>query len=237
MSKQPIIAMIPCRAGSQRVVRKNTRPLPGYPGGLLELKLRQIASSALIDGVVLSTDDPECVAIAESLRPASKPLTIVDRPHEFAIAGPLDDFVRHVAETMPAGVVAWMHVTSPFFGPLAMDTALAAYRDAVATGAADSLMGVSRLQTFLWRASGCISHDRSVVRWPQTQDLEPVYEVNSSIFVADRDLMRVRGDRIGANPLLYPVDRDAAFDIDWPDDFAYLERRLMAGEAITMNGE
>lgn len=229
MTSSPIFALIPCRQGSQRIVNKNTRPLPGYPGGLLELKLRQIFASKELDGVVLSTDDPLCMEIADKLRPEGKYLEIRDRPAELAIASTLDAFVEYSPTIMPEGAVAWMHVTSPFFDSEQMDASLAAYRKAVAAGEADSLMGVTRLHAFLWDENGCISHDRSVDKWPQTQDLRPLYEVNSTIFVIDRELMIRENDRIGQKPVMFEVDRRHAFDVDWPDDFHFVERTLQLG--------
>lgn len=223
---RPSYAFIPCRAGSQRVPHKNTWPLPGFPGGLLERKLRQISKSELLAGVVLSTDDPVCMSIARDLAPSlAKPIEILDRPRELAIADTLDAFVAYVPTIMPEGDVVWMHVTSPFFGAEQMDLAVAAYRAAAETGEA-SLMGVTRLQSFLWDEQGCVSHDRSIDKWPQTQDLRCFYEVNSSIFIIDRDVMRRERDRITDDPILHIVDRHCAFDVDWPDDFAFVERVL-----------
>jgi CMP-N-acetylneuraminic acid synthetase len=228
---RPMNVLLPCRAGSQRVPHKNTQPLPGYPGGLLELKLKQVADCRLVDTVVLSTDDPECIQVAEDNRePYGDRLRIVPRPEEFAKSGNLDPFVRHVAEIMPEGDVAWMHVTSPFFDAQEIDRAILAFRQAYDDGTCDSLMGVTRLQTFLWDKAGCVSHDRNKVKWPQTQDLEPLWEVNSSIFIITRDLMKLCADRIGERPLLHEVDRNHAFDIDWPEDFDFLVRRLIAQE-------
>ncbi len=224
---RPMNVLLPCRAGSQRVPRKNTRALPGYPGGLLELKLRQLAAAGTVSNVVLSTDDPECIRIAEDHRDLlGARLHVVPRPGEFAVSGDLDAFVRYVAAIMPPGDVAWMHVTSPFFDAPEIDRAVLAYRRAIERGDCDSLMGVTRLQTFLWGSSGCISHDRAKVKWPQTQDLEPVWEVNSTIFIIERALMARYEDRIGDVPLLHEVDRHHAFDIDWPDDFEHLVRSL-----------
>ncbi len=235
MNQSPMNVLLPCRAGSQRVPRKNVRPLPGYPGGLLELKLKQIAQCSLVDTVVLSTDDPECMTVAEENRALyGDRLRIVDRPEEYARSGDLDPFVRHVAEIMPAGDVAWMHVTSPFFDASEIDRAIKAYRLGLASGECDSLMGVTRLQTFLWSKDGCVSHDRSVAKWPQTQDLAPLWEVNSSIFIIDRDQMSMRADRIGDRPLLHEVDRTQAFDIDWPEDFDFLIRSLAAGTGTSV---
>lgn len=224
--------MIPCRKGSQRVLNKNTRPLPRYPGGLLELKLRQIFASKELAGVVLSTDDPLCIEIAQGLQRPGRSLTIVERPEHLAVADTLDAFVDYVPTIMPPGAVAWMHVTSPFFDENCMDRAVQHYRQGVADGEGDSLMGVSRIQSFLWDETGCVSHDRALAKWPQTQDLRPLYEVNSTIFVMDRDLMVGHRDRIGDRPILHHVDRKNAFDIDWPDDFTLLQHFLAAEDAV-----
>jgi CMP-N-acetylneuraminic acid synthetase len=155
-------------------------------------------------------------------------ITIVERPAQFAQAGPLDSFIEYVATIMPRGVVAWMHVTSPFFDAAEIDRAVDAYRSAAEAGTADSLMGVSRIQTFLWDETGCVSHDRARVKWPQTQDLRSLYEVNSTIFLIEKDLMRRLGDRISERVLLHEVERRAAFDVDWPADFEFVAKALSA---------
>jgi CMP-N-acetylneuraminic acid synthetase len=228
----PVHAFIPCRKGSQRVINKNTRPLPGFPGGLLELKLRQIAASKELASVILSTDDPCCVEVARGCEASlGKPIAIVDRPPEYAIADSLDAFVLHVADIMPPGDVAWLHVTSPFFDAAEIDRAIVAYRQAVERGEADSLMGVTKVQTFIWADGRCISHDRSIAKWPQTQDLKPFYAVNSTIFLIDRDTMAATGDRITDRVHLHEVDPHPAFDVDWPSDFEFVENVLQTRAA------
>lgn len=221
----PVHVFLPCRAGSQRVPGKNTRPFGDLPGGLTELKLRQLARSREIASVTVSTDDARVIEIAEGLRPLfDRPLNVIPRPEELAISDSLDRFVSYVPTIIPEGGLLWTHVTSPFFGPEELDRAVTLYREHVLEGAFDSLMGVSRIQNFLWDENGCISHDRAAVKWPQTQDLKPIYEVNSSVFLIDRDEMARRQDRTGDTPYLMDVQKLAAYDVDWPDDFEIAER-------------
>jgi CMP-N-acetylneuraminic acid synthetase len=205
---QPVYVMLPCRAGSQRIPEKNTRPFDNLAGGLLELKLRQLAGSKNIEGVVVSTDDAKVIEIAEDLRSLfGTALNVIPRPHELAISDSLDTFVSYVPTIMPKGVVFWTHVTSPFFGSQEIDLAVDMYRREVELGENDSLMGVTRIQTFLWNDQGCISHDRAQVKWPQTQDLKAIYEVNSSVFMIKRDEMARRLDRIGEKPFLMKMEK------------------------------
>lgn len=226
----PIIAFVPCRAGSQRVPQKNTRRFSDFEDGLIGLKLDQLARCKEYARIVVSTDDPEVMAAASRRQSNARvPIEIFDRPPELAIADSLDAFVAHIPDIIPNGVVAWTHVTSPFFGERLMDEAARGYRRAVTQGEHDSLMAVESIQTFVWSDQGCVSHDRTSVKWPQTQDLPKLYEVNSALFMCDASLMRERCDRIGDRPYLFETDFLAGFDIDWPEDFELAEKLLDAG--------
>ncbi|MER5173985.1 acylneuraminate cytidylyltransferase family protein [Thioclava kandeliae] len=225
MTASPVHVFLPCRGGSQRVPHKNTRTFAGIPGGLLELKLRQLSEAAEVASVTVNTDDPEVMRVAESMRGLFKvPLHVSERPAALAAAGTLDDFVAYVPTIMPEGIIYWTHVTSPFFEAKEIDNSIKMYRSEVENGDYDSLMGVSRIQTFLWDNKGeCISHNRAAVKWPQTQDLDPIFEINSSVFMISKAEMANRCDRIGDKPFLFSVEKLEAFDVDWPEDFKIAE--------------
>ena len=80
------IAIIPARGGSTRIPRKNIRPMSGRP--LLAWTLQTTLDSGLFEHVVVSTDDDEIAAIAESCG-AEVPFV---RPHDLA-----GDFVSMAA--------------------------------------------------------------------------------------------------------------------------------------------
>jgi N-acylneuraminate cytidylyltransferase len=61
---KPCLAVIPARAGSKRVPRKNVRLLAGQP--MLTYTIEAARGSELFDRVVVSTDSPEIAAIAEA---------------------------------------------------------------------------------------------------------------------------------------------------------------------------
>lgn len=61
--KEKIIAIIPARGGSKRILRKNARKFCGKP--ILSYSISAARDSGLFDEVMVSTDDEEIAAIAE----------------------------------------------------------------------------------------------------------------------------------------------------------------------------
>ena len=78
------------------------------------------------------------------------------------------------------------------------------------------------LHTRLWTEDGRpLNHDPNVLM--RTQDLPPVFEENSCLYIFTGDGLRRRGNRIGRRPLLYPIDRAEAWDIDDEVDWSVVE--------------
>lgn len=225
----PVNVFLPCRAGSQRVPGKNTRPFGSWKGGLIELKLQQLIDADAVDTVTVSTDDPVVDATARAMAERTgKKIYSIGRPPELAVADSLDEFLAWVPTIMPEGITAWTHVTSPFFDAEWMDRAISAYEREVIHGEYDSLMSVTPIRSFLWSRDGCVSHDRSKVKWPQTQDLDVLYDVNSALFMISNEEMLRRADRIGDRPYLFETTHRAGFDIDWPEDFELAQLMLQS---------
>lgn len=225
-------AFLPCRSGSQRVPRKNTRPFAGESHGLLAIKLTQLAQCAAIDDIVLSTNDPEVISIALSMDDVQAKLRLDRRPEELCLSTTsTDELVRYVPTIIESGPVLWTHVTSPMVSSQDYSLIVSAYIDAVAKGEADSLMTVTRFQEFLWSKEGPLNYDRTVEKWPRTQTLEPLFTINSAAFVMDAQSMARHGDRVGARPFLYELDGIKGFDIDWEGQFAIGELIYASGLA------
>lgn len=71
------LAIIPARAGSKRLPGKNLRLLQGIP--LVEWSIRRALDTPAISRVAVTSDDPQVLAIAESLR-----VDAIARPKELA---------------------------------------------------------------------------------------------------------------------------------------------------------
>ena len=217
-----ITAFLPCRAGSERVPKKNTRTFAGIEGGLLKIKLQQLIDCEAINSIVLSTNDDEVIDIAKAME--NPKVTIDRRPEHLATsATSTDDLVKYVPTLVSEGAVLWTHVTSPFIDAEVYGKAIETYKEKYNSRENDSLMSVMALRTFIWDKNGALNYDRKKEKWPRTQTLEPLYEIDSGIFIAGVDIYNKLQDRIGEKPYLFENNEIDAFDIDWEDDFFIAE--------------
>jgi CMP-N-acetylneuraminic acid synthetase len=214
------IAFLPMRKGSQRVKNKNIKDFANIKGGLTFIKISQLLKSTKIDKIIVSTNDEEVKNIALSFDDSK--IMIDDRPEYLASSETsTDDLVKYVPSIIESGVVLWTHVTSPFITESIYDDMIEKYLETSNTN--DSLMSVTKIQKFLWNKNGPINYDKSKEKWPRTQTIEPIYEVNSGAFIADVEVYKALSDRVGNKPYLYELSDKEAFDIDWQDDFDIAE--------------
>lgn len=217
-----ITAFLPCRLGSQRVPDKNTKDFAGVEGGLTSIKLKQLLDSKKIDVIVLSTNDTLVMEIAKRV---SKEIIIDERPNELALSSTsTDELIEYIPKIIKEGHVLWTHTTSPFLTPEFYDSSIETYIDKVLKDDIhDSLMTVNKIHSFLWNKKGSFNYDRQKEKWPRTQTLEELFEINSGVFLNSIQNYRKFKDRIGMNPFLLYTKKVESFDIDWPEDFDLAE--------------
>jgi len=219
--KDKITCFLPCRLGSQRVPRKNIKPFAGHEFGLIQVKLKQLISANLIDEIVLSTNDESIIEYASALR--VEKLKIHRREEELSSSSTsTDSLVSHAASLVSSGNILWTHVTSPFITAKLYDKIINAYFDAKKQGF-DSLMTTTKIHGFLWKDSQPFNYNRDLEKWPRTQTIEPLHDVNSAVFLTSLSVYEKKADRIGDTPYLYALDKLVSHDIDWPEDFAIAE--------------
>ena len=208
-----LVALVPMRHHSQRVSGKNYRPLAGKP--LFHHILETLLSVSKISQVVVDTDSEP---VMNGLRQHFPQVVIIERPANLRPDDvPMNDILLHDTAQVPADFYLQTHSTNPLLRPetvsRAIETFLAAYPEK------DSLFSVTRWQTRLYDQHGvAINHDPSVLI--QTQDLPPIYEENSCLYLFTRQNLLKRHHRIGANPILFEIDAAEAWDIDEELDFA-----------------
>jgi N-acylneuraminate cytidylyltransferase len=215
---------LPTRKGSERVSNKNTRPFASFKNGLLELKLRQLLDVKLIDEIILSTNDEYSIEIGIGFSKIDDRVKVIVRPDTLASsATDLVDLVRYVPGICSNQHILWTHVTSPFVTADNYDAAIQVYFLQLEAGF-DSLMSVKRFQNFLWsKDKKDIINRKDNKKWPRTQDLEELYEVDSAVFIAGKDVYTNESDRIGKNPFLFVQEGLQSFDVDWQEDFELAE--------------
>jgi CMP-N-acetylneuraminic acid synthetase len=224
----PITFFLPTRRGSQRVVNKNTRVFSDLPGGLLELKLLQLIQCTTFNEIVLSTNDEESVKVAAAVNnKTGGKIRIEIRPENLCTDDtPLTELINYVPQIIQNGHIIWCHVTTPFVTATDYDYAVRAYFSALQSGF-DSLVTVKKFQNFLIKPGSNQIYNtnsaQSFEKWPRTQDLPSLYEVNHAMFITSRDVYLTRNDRIGANIYFHEMNTMKSFDIDWEDDFLIAE--------------
>lgn len=222
MTNDKIAFFLPTRKGSERVKNKNTRPFAGIDGGLVENKLQQLLATKLIDEILFSSNDETCMKVASKYSNDSR-LRIIPRPEKLCLSSTnLQDLICYVPTITNADHILWGHVTTPLVGAEQYDEGVRLYLDKLDEGY-DSLVGVKELKNFLLDKTGRLINNTTDIPWPRTQDLEPLYEINHTMFLAKREVYTEQKNRIGRKPLLHIMDEIHGFDIDWPDDFVIAE--------------
>ena len=59
--KGKVNVFLPMRAGSERILEKNTKTFADIPGGLCKIKLEQLILCDLVEKIIVSTNDPRVV--------------------------------------------------------------------------------------------------------------------------------------------------------------------------------
>ena len=216
-----ITAFLPCRKGSQRIPDKNVKPFAGVEGGLLSIKLKQLLACTTIDSIVVSSNDERVLDFSHKIKDSR--IIVDDRPdHLGSNTTTTDELIKYVPSIISEGDVLWTHVTSPFITELDYANIMNSYSKALLNGH-DSLMTVLKLQCFIWDDKNPISYNRNDLKWPMTQNIKPLYEVDSGVFLSSIDNYKRFDDRIGNKPFLFTQGKLKSVDIDWPDDFIFAE--------------
>lgn len=208
-----VLAIVPARGGSQRLIAKNARPLAGRP--MVAWTLEAAKASALIDHLVVSTDDPAVAATATEM---GFPPPFMRPDHLSGATASVIDAIEHALEQVGGDwdYVVLLQPTSPLRRSDDIDEAI---RLCDETGA-PAVFGVSPLPkppSFYGRMEpdgtylpGGIELDRTVV-------------INGAVYVGRPEiLLRDRTFQSeGARAHVMPFER--SWDVDTPAEFAVCE--------------
>ena len=223
-----LVAFVPMRHHSQRVPGKNYRLLAGKP--LFHHILESLLAVPEISEILVDTDsDP----VMDGVRQYFPQVTVLPRPeHLRADDVPMNDILIHDTAQVQADFYLQTHSTNPLLKPQTVSRAIQSLITSYPNY--DSLFSVTRLQTRLYDGHGhAINHDPKVLI--QTQDLPPVYEENSCLYIFTRENLLRRHHRIGQKPIMFEIDAEEAWDIDEELDFAitdFLLRRKDQSEPL-----
>ena len=215
MTKIPrIVALVPMKGHSERVPRKNMRKLAGKPA--FYWVMNSLQNSKYIEEIVVNTDSEE---IAESASSFSK-VTVLERP-EYLLGDmvSIQPLIEYDLENSKGEFYLQTHSTNPIVRTETFDRAIEAF---FSQDQHDALFSVTPVKSrFYWKDGSGINHDpKHLIR---TQDLEPIFEENSCFYIFSRTTNNEIKNRLGSNPMMFPIDELEAADIDDMSDFYWTE--------------
>jgi len=215
MSFPQIVAFVPMRHSSERVRGKNYRLFANKP--LYHYIVESLLSCPQITQVCIDTDSPVIIEEVDKIFPRVKVLLRPEHLRDGAI--PMNDVLLNSVSQVSSDFYIQTHSTNPLLRPETISKAIDLFLNRPDH---DSLFTVTRLQTRLYDANGnAMNHDPSILL--RTQDLPPVFEENSNLYIFSEKVLKEKNNRIGYNPLLFEIDRDEAWDIDEEIDFRVAE--------------
>lgn len=206
-----VVAFVPIRLNSKRVVGKNLKMLGSKP--LMTYILETLSCAKHIDEVYVycSSEDiiqhlPDGIKFLKRSEELDKDTTLGEEIY--------DAFVSEI----DADVYVLAHTTSPFIKCSTFENAL----ENIINNGFDSAFSAEELKTFAWFKGATLNYNLKNI--PRTQDLEPVYVETSAFFMFKKEVWVNHHQRIGFKPYISVVDKIEGVDIDTPQDFEFAER-------------
>jgi CMP-N-acetylneuraminic acid synthetase len=175
-------------------------------------------SCPLISKVVVDTDSP---LIIEGVNNNFPDVKIIKRPeHLCGDTIPVNELLIYDVQQVESDFYLQTHSTNPLLKSATVTRAIEIFLENYPVY--NSLFSVTRYQKRYWNAVGMpMNHNPSILL--RTQDILPIYEENSSIYIFARVTLEATRNRIGKHPFLYEIDRIEAWDIDEEIDFKIAE--------------
>ncbi len=217
----PIIAIIPIKHNSVRVPGKNFRNFNGNP--LYVFIVNIVLKSKYITEVIIDTNSQIVKDGINIYFKGNNKITVYDRP-EYLCSGdtPMNDVLINVITklSLKADFYVQTHTTNPLLTTETLDNAIELFIEKRKNGY-DSLFSVKSLQMRLYREENnkIIALNHNPNELIPTQNLEPLYEENSCIYIFTKDRLIERNHRIGYNPILFKMNDIESQDIDTEYDF------------------
>lgn len=204
---------MPIKLKNERCPGKNTRLLGSKP--LLQYELDSLKATDLCSEInVFCSDEAVVPFLPEGVN-------FLKRPKELDL--PTSNFTQIFTCFMnerDADIYVYAHATAPFVTVETMKQCI----EAVVSGEYDSAFCAEKLQDYLWQDGKPLNFDATNV--PRTQDLKPIYQETSGVYVFTKEVFQKYKRRIGMKPYIKEVSFREAVDIDNPEDFDLAEVML-----------
>ncbi|PDT18508.1 CMP-N-acetylneuraminic acid synthetase [Rhizobium sp. J15] len=220
-----ILAIIPARAGSKGIPRKNLLPLGNKP--LVAWSIQQALEATSIDRVVVSTDGAE---IADVARRYKADVPFLRPEHLSTDTSSTEDAMIHTVETLAKtgynpDFVILLQPTCPIRKPGSVERSI---RTLFNTGG-DSVVSAREIHPFLWQNPTDAHAHYDFRNRPRRQDVaeeDGLYEENGSIYITRTEILTRDKCRLGGKIGIYQMSAIESIDIDTIDDLTLAEAAL-----------
>ena len=238
-----IWAIIPARGGSKGIPQKNIIDVAGKP--LIAYTIEQGLASKYIDGVFVSTDDPDIKKVAKAHGAA-----VIDRP--IALAGdesPTLETLQHgiafleKERGITADNIILLQATTPLRRVEDIDNAISLYFDENADAVVSGVVAPHSYNPFWAKkiVDGRLHMMFDTVKTAsRRQDLPDIFWHNGQIYIAGRELLLSHGDWYRGKCLPYTcpeetfVNIDTLHELNLAENLIKQQRRRMVNR-ITLN--
>ncbi len=224
-----ILAFIPARAGSNRILNKNIKPLNGKP--LIAYTIEAAKDSRLINRIVVSTDSAEIAEVAKQYG-AEVPFL---RPKEISQSNSTEmQFFEHALdwfsknEKYEPDLIVLLYPTSPFRKPESIDRAI---EEMLKHPEAESLRSVrlcSEHPYKMWVIENnylkpFVKGKDPNVHTLSYQLLPTVYIQNASIYITKPSTIKNKKSPTGDVVIPFVMNETESIDINTALDFQFTE--------------
>jgi len=216
MADYTIAALVPMRHSSERVPGKNYRDFAGKP--LYFHVIESLLSCPSISVVVIDTDSPLVIEMTKQNFPTVKILERPEHLRDGSIA--MNDVLMNIINQVSADFYLQTHSTNPLLSSVTIELGIQKLLSHYPMY--DSLFSVTKKNVRFWDVlARPINHNQNILL--RTQDLPPVFEENSCMYLFSKEILLRKHNRIGDRPYLFEMPEIEAQDLDVELNFKVAE--------------
>ena len=224
MIRKSFLGLIPARAGSKGIPKKNIIKVGGKP--LLNWTIESALESKSIDGFVISSDDPAVIDIA-----IKDNIPYRKRPNELAkddtlMEDVLQDLIKNYSEIDKFDFLILLQPTSPLRTSNHIDQAINELLSKNAQGlisVTSPLEVPQKMMTLDERGflSGLIDNQ---MPFRSRQFLKETYKPNGAIYIVNIEAFKENKSFLQERTVPFYMDSESSLDIDTFDDLKLVEK-------------
>jgi CMP-N-acetylneuraminic acid synthetase len=210
-------ALLFMKGHSERIPDKNIKLFCGKP--LFFWVINTLLKVKKIDKIYIDTDSKSIKTAINNTFDAEN-IILLDRPkHLLGNLVTANDLVAGILNRIDGEDFLQTHVTNPLIKAETFTNAICTYYNNKPSF--DTLIGVTRHQACFYDFNRePINHEPNQIE--RTQDLPPIYEDNSNLYIFSREAFGLWG-RVGLEPYMYELNKLEAVDIDEEADWVIAE--------------